>query len=44
MKYIYNWTDKLGRKRYRFRRKGFPGVEPVALAMMGHPKSLTATW
>jgi len=28
MKYIYNWTDKLGRKRYRFRRKGFPGVEP----------------
>ena len=27
MKYIYNCTDKLGRKRYRFRRKGFPGVE-----------------
>ena len=27
MKYINNWTDELGRKRYRFRRKGFPGVE-----------------
>lgn len=25
--YIWHWTDKLGRHRYRFRRCGFPGVE-----------------
>ena len=27
LKYVNNWIDALGRKRYRFRRKGFPGVE-----------------
>jgi hypothetical protein len=27
MKYVNHWTDELGRKRYRFRRKGFPGAE-----------------
>jgi hypothetical protein len=27
MKYIQHWTDDLGRKRYRFRRKGFPRAE-----------------
>src|SRR5262245_60918320 len=27
MKYIQVWTDHLGRRRYRFRRKGFPLVE-----------------
>ena len=36
MKYINSWTDELGRKRYRFRRKGFPGVE---LPVNGDPSS-----
>jgi integrase/recombinase XerD len=27
MKYIQHWTDDLGRKRYRFRRNGYPRVE-----------------
>src|SRR5262245_16756557 len=27
MKYINEWVDHLGRHRYRFRRKGYPGVE-----------------
>jgi len=27
MKYIHHWIDDLGRHRYRFRRKGLPGVE-----------------
>jgi hypothetical protein len=36
MKYIWHWTDELGRKRYRFRRKGFPGVE---LPVNGDPAS-----
>ena len=27
LRYIQTWTDTLGRKRYRFRRKGFSGVE-----------------
>jgi integrase len=27
MKYINHWVDGLGRHRYRFRRKGFKGVE-----------------
>jgi integrase len=27
MKYIQHWTDDLGRKRYRFRRNGFPRAE-----------------
>jgi hypothetical protein len=27
MKYIQHWTDHLDRKRYRFRRRGFPRVE-----------------
>jgi len=27
LRYIQSWTDALGRKRYRFRRKGFPGAE-----------------
>src|SRR5262249_19184533 len=35
-KYINHWTDDLGRRRYRFRRKGFPGVE---LPVDGDPSS-----
>jgi integrase len=27
MKYIQHWTDDLGRRRFRFRRKGYPRVE-----------------
>src|SRR5262245_47116178 len=27
MKYIHHWTDHLGRKRSRFRRRGLEGVE-----------------
>ena len=27
MRYINHWIDDLGRHRYRFRRKGFQGVE-----------------
>jgi hypothetical protein len=36
MKYIQHWTDDLGRKRYRFRRNGYPGVE---LPVNGDPSS-----
>jgi len=36
LRYIQGWTDELGRKRYRFRRKGFPGVE---LPVNGDPAS-----
>ena len=36
MKYINHWTDHLGRKRYRFRRQGLPGVE---LPVDGDPSS-----
>jgi integrase len=27
LRYIQSWTDGLGRRRHRFRRRGFPGVE-----------------
>ena len=27
LRYIQGWTDALGRRRFRFRRKGFKGVE-----------------
>lgn len=27
MKYVQHWTDEHGRKRYRFRRRGYPRVE-----------------
>src|SRR5262249_4546890 len=37
MKYIHHWCDHLGRKRYRFRRRGFPGVE---LPVDGDPNSV----
>jgi integrase/recombinase XerD len=37
MKYINDWIDDLGRHRYRFRRKGFPGVE---LPVDSDPNSL----
>jgi site-specific recombinase XerD len=37
MKYINDWIDHLGRRRYRFRRKGFPGVE---LPVNSDPASL----
>jgi integrase/recombinase XerD len=37
MRYINHWIDDLGRHRYRFRRKGFPGVE---LPVDGDPNSL----
>src|SRR5262245_58088359 len=36
LRYIQGWTDELGRKRYRFRRKGFPGIE---LPVNGDPNS-----
>src|SRR6516225_2366541 len=36
MKYIHHWVDHLGRNRYRFRRRGFPGVE---LPVDGDPNS-----
>jgi site-specific recombinase XerD len=36
MRYIHHWTDHLGRQRYRFRRRGFPGVE---LPVDGDPNS-----
>ena len=36
LRYIQGWTDELGRKRYRFRRKDFPGVE---LPVNGDPAS-----
>src|SRR5262249_8458074 len=35
-RYIHHWTDHLGRQRYRFRRRGFPGVE---LPVDGDPNS-----
>ena len=37
MKYIQHWTDHLGRKRYRFRRRGFKRVE---LPVDGDPDSV----
>jgi integrase len=36
MKYIHHWVDHLGRNRYRFRRRGHPGVE---LPVNGDPNS-----
>ena len=36
LRYIQGWTDALGRRRFRFRRKGFPGVE---LPVNGDPAS-----
>src|SRR5262245_61729289 len=36
MKHMQVWTDHLGRRRYRFRRKGFPLVE---LPVDGDPRS-----
>jgi integrase len=36
LRYIQGWTDALGRRRFRFRRKGFPGVE---LPVNGDPNS-----
>src|SRR5262249_59361275 len=27
MKYVQHWTDEHGRKRYRFRRQGYPRIE-----------------
>jgi site-specific recombinase XerD len=36
MKYVQNWEDHLGRRRYRFRRRGFPRVE---LPVDGNPSS-----
>jgi hypothetical protein len=37
MKYIQHWTDHLGRKRYRLRRRGFKRVE---LPVDGDPDSV----
>jgi len=36
LKYIHHWVDHLGRNRYRFRRRGFPGIE---LPVDGDPNS-----
>jgi hypothetical protein len=36
LKYVHHWIDGLGRRRYRFRRNGFPGVE---LPVDGNPSS-----
>jgi len=37
MKYVHHWVDHLGRNRYRFRRRGCPGVE---LPCNGDPSSI----
>jgi integrase len=36
LKYVHAWIDHAGRRRYRFRRNGFPGVE---LPVDGNPNS-----
>jgi site-specific recombinase XerD len=38
MKYIQHWTDHLGRRRYRFRRKGFQRVELPVDSDPGSPE------
>jgi len=37
LQHIQSWTDHLGRKRYRFRRRGYPRVE---LPVNGDPDSV----